>query len=92
MPRSPQRGRTSRCCSLIGHFTPLNRTGEFFGLWGLAARLAAILGPASYGLISYLSGGNQQLAILSTLVFFVAGLIGLTTIDEQRGKKAAQQG
>ena len=78
--------------ALIGHFTPLNRTGEFFGLWGLAARLAAIIGPASYGLISYLSDGNQQLAILSTLVFFVAGLIGLTTIDEQRGKRAAQQG
>jgi UMF1 family MFS transporter len=77
--------------ALIGHFTPLSRTGEFFGLWGLAARLAAIVGPASYGLISYVSGGNQRLAILSTLTFFVVGLLGLTTIDEDRGKRAARE-
>ena len=77
--------------ALIGHFTPLSRTGEFFGLWGLAARLAAFVGPASYGLISYISGGNQQLAILSTLTFFIVGLLGLTTIDEDRGKRAARE-
>jgi len=78
--------------ALIGHFTPLARTGEFFGLWGLAARLAAILGPASYGLISYLSGGSQRLAIVSTLAFFVGGLLLLWSVDEQRGRLAARAG
>jgi UMF1 family MFS transporter len=78
--------------ALIGHFTPLARTGEFFGLWGLAARLAAIVGPASYGLISYLSGGSQRFAILSTLTFFVAGLLLLQRVDETRGRLAAHLG
>jgi UMF1 family MFS transporter len=77
--------------ALIGHFTPLSRTGEFFGLWGLAARLAAIVGPASYGVISFATGGNQRLAILSTLLFFVAGLILLGGVNEARGKRAAQE-
>lgn len=75
--------------ALVGHFTPVTRTGEFFGLWGLATNLAAIIGPASYGLISYLSDGNQRAAVGSTLAFFVLGLALLTIINEDRGKQAA---
>ena len=62
--------------ALVGHFTPPARTGEFFGLWGLAVNLAAIIGPVSYGLISYWSGGNQRLAL---------------RVDEARGIKAARE-
>ena len=74
--------------ALIGQLTPVGRSGEFFGLWGLASRAAAILGPFSYGLISHLSEGNHRLALLSTLAFFVVGLVLLFTVDEQRGKAA----
>ena len=62
---------------------------EIFGLWGLANRAAAILGPISYGVISELSGGNYPLAMLSTLGFFVLGLMLLFSVDEERGKLAA---
>jgi UMF1 family MFS transporter len=75
--------------ALIGQLTPVARTAEFFGLWGMANRLAAIAGPLSYGLISYWSGGNHRLAILSTLLFFIAGLVLLLRVNEQRGKAAA---
>lgn len=75
--------------ALVGQFTPVSRTGEFFGLWGLANRLSALLGPMSYGLLTYLSGGNHRLAILSTLAFFVAGLLLLMTVNEERGIAAA---
>ncbi len=75
--------------ALIGQFTPVARTAEFFGLWGMVNRLAAIAGPLSYGLISYWSGGNHRLAILVTLFFFIAGLVLLLLVDEQRGKAAA---
>ncbi len=76
--------------ALIGQFTPPARTAEFFGLWGLAVKLAAILGPVSYGVIGYLTGGNHRLAILSTVTFFVLGLLSLWGIDEQRGRAAAR--
>ena len=75
--------------ALIGQFTPRERTAEFFGLWGLAMRVAAIVGPLSYGAISYFSSGDHRLALLSTLLFFVVGLLLLLTVDEQRGRAAA---
>lgn len=76
--------------ALVSKFSPPQYAAEFFGLWGLAGKLAAIIGPLSYGGIAYLSQGNHRLAVLSTLVFFVVGLITLLTINEQRGKQAAQ--
>lgn len=75
--------------ALVGQFAPPQRSGEFFGLWGLAVRLAAIIGPLTYGTVIYLMQGNHRLAILSTLLFFIAGLLLLLTVNEQRGHKAA---
>jgi UMF1 family MFS transporter len=42
----------------------------------------------SYGIIARLSDGNHRLALLSTLAFFIGGLLLLTTVDEHRGKAA----
>jgi MFS transporter, UMF1 family len=75
--------------ALIGQFAPPARAAEFFGLWGLAGKLAAIVGPLCYGLITYLSAGNHRLAILSTVSFFAVGLILLATVNERRGRAAA---
>lgn len=75
--------------ALVGQFSPPARTAEFFGLWGLAVKLSAIIGPLSYGLIAYLTGGDHRLAILSTVAFFVIGLALLAGINEQRGREAA---
>ena len=77
--------------ALVGQLTPVDRTGEFFGLWGLANRLAALLGPMSYGTATYLTGGDHRAAILSTLAFFVCGLLLLQTIDVKRGIAAAAE-
>lgn len=71
--------------ALVGQFTPVSRSAEFFGLWGLASRAASIIGPLTYGLVSSVSGGNHRMALLSTLAFFVAGLLLLLTVDEKRG-------
>ena len=76
--------------ALIGQFSPKARAAEFFGLWGLAGKLAAIVGPLSYGLITYCTAGNHRLAILSTVLFFVVGLIILATVNESRGRAAAR--
>ncbi len=78
--------------AMIGQFTPPARTAEFFGLWGLAMRLAAIVGPLSYGLISFLSSGDHRLALLSTLVFFLLGLAVLVSVNEKRGREAVVGG
>lgn len=75
--------------ALVGQFSPPGRSAEFFGLWGLAGKLAAVIGPLTYGLIAYLSHGNHRLALLSTATFFIIGLALLLTVDEKRGRRAA---
>ena len=82
---SQSAGRT-----LIGLFSPENRHGEFYGLWGLAIKLSAIIGPMSYGFITFVTQGNHKIALLSTTLFFIAGLILLYRVNETRGKEAAK--
>ena len=82
-------GAQSAGRALVGQFTPHGRQGEFFGLWGLATKLSAIIGPLTYGGMVYLFAGDHRIALLSTLAFFVLGLAMLATVDEQRGRKAA---
>jgi len=75
--------------ALVGYMSPPDRRAEFFGLWGLAVKLSSILGPITYGLVSWLSGGDHRLAILITGSYFVVGLALLAGIDAQRGHLAA---
>jgi UMF1 family MFS transporter len=76
--------------ALAGAFAPESRLAEFFGLWTLAVRLAAIIGPMTYGLVTLLTAGNHRLAILSTGAFFVFGLLLLAKVDVGRGIAAAR--
>jgi len=76
--------------AMAGAFAPAHRLAEFFGLWTFAVRLAAIIGPMTYGLVTLLTGGNQRLAILSTGLFFVIGLGILAKVNVPRGVAAAQ--
>ncbi|GBE45732.1 vacuole effluxer Atg22 like protein [bacterium BMS3Bbin11] len=78
--------------ALVALFAPEGRSAEFFGLWGLSIKLAAVIGPMSYGLIAWYSNGDQRQAIFSTLMFFVVGLIVLFTVNEKRGREAAVVG
>jgi UMF1 family MFS transporter len=75
--------------ALIGYLSPPARTAEFFGLWGLAVKLSAIIGPLTYGAVTWVTGGNHRLAILVTGLFFVAGLAILAGLDPARGRAAA---
>lgn len=77
--------------ALVGLFSPPGRSGEFFGLWGLAVKLATAIGPLTFGLVTYFSNNNYRLAILSSSVFFLIGLFILLSVNEERGKKAAHE-
>jgi len=75
--------------AMAGLLAPPDRLGQYFGLWTFAIRLASIVGPLTYGLITWLTDGNQRLAIGSTAVLFLLGLVLLIPIDMQRGRQAA---
>jgi UMF1 family MFS transporter len=75
--------------AIVGYLAPAERHAEIFGLWGLAVKLASILGPLSYGAITWLTDNDHRSAILTTGVFFVLGLAVLASVDLERGRRAA---
>lgn len=75
--------------ALAGLFSPEQRRAEFYGLWTFATRLSAIVGPLTYGVVTLLTAGNHRIAILSTGLFFVLGLVLLARVDVPRGMAAA---
>ena len=75
--------------ALAGAFSPEPRRAEFYGLWTFATRLSAIIGPLTYGVVTLLTAGNHRVAIMSTGVFFVIGLVLLMRVNVQRGMAAA---
>ncbi|HEV8691151.1 MAG TPA: MFS transporter [Ideonella sp.] len=76
--------------ALAGLFAPSGRLAEFYGLWTFAIRLASIIGPVTYGLVTWLTAGNHRLAILATGSFFLVGLVLLARVQVERGVAAAQ--
>jgi len=75
--------------ALVGLFSPVEKTAEFFGFWGLFWKLSTAIGPLIFGILS--SGtGSQRTAILVTGLFFLIGMICLPFIDEKKGIQAAR--
>jgi UMF1 family MFS transporter len=75
--------------AIVGVLAPPARLGEFFGLWGLAVKLASIFGPLTYGLMTWIFAGNHRMAIMTLGVYFAIGLVILRGVDMRRGRDAA---
>ena len=75
--------------AMAGLFAPPAQLAEFYGLWTFATRLASIIGPLSYGAITWMTDGNQRLAIAFTSVLFLLGLLLLLPVNRARGRAAA---
>ncbi len=54
---------------------------EFFGFYSLFEKTSTILGPLTFGLVSWLSG-SERFAVLSISVFFLAGYLLLRKVEE----------
>ena len=75
--------------SLLALFTPQKNAAEFFGFLGVAGKALAFLGPFVFGALTKATG-SQRPAILAIAAFFIAGIILLTFVNEERGKEAAR--
>jgi MFS transporter, UMF1 family len=76
--------------AMAGLLAPQERRAEFYALWTFATRLSAVVGPMTYGAVTWITAGNHRLAILTTGLYFVLGLICLRPIDMARGMRAAE--
>lgn len=73
--------------AMVGALAPEGRLAEFYSLWTFAIQLAAVVGPLTYGLVTWFTDGNHRQALLVTGLFFVAGLLVLQRLDFARGIK-----
>ncbi len=81
-----QGGTQALSRSLFASMIPEDKSGEFFGFFGVAEKFAGIFGPATFGLINELSGSSRG-AILSIIAFFVVGGVLLTKVDVAKGQR-----
>ncbi len=97
-------GTQSVSRTMVGMFSPPGKSAEFYGFFALTGRTSSFIGPTIFGLIAaeaalyYLSQGQNtdmadqsghRLAILSIGVFFVAGLLLLSWVNEDKARQTA---
>ncbi len=75
--------------AMVGLFSPVAKSGEFFGFWGLAMRAAYVVGVFTFGSVSSATG-SQRIAILVNGAFFLVGLVVLGRVDVEGGREAAE--
>jgi UMF1 family MFS transporter len=75
--------------SLFASLVPRHRSSEFFGFFAVAEKFAGILGPALFATAIQLTGSSRT-AIVSVVVFFVAGALLLRGVDVEAGRAAAR--
>ena len=73
--------------ALVGMLCPEGREAEWFGLWGLATKSAAVLGPLYFAVVREFS--DLRTAVLGSVAFFAAGLLVLSSVNVARGRQAA---
>lgn len=72
--------------AFVGYLTPQDRSAEFFGLWGLVFKLAAVL-VVPFGYVKDKFGLPSSLLVLAG--FVIVGFVLTLFIDEKRGAAAA---
>ncbi|MEO8399946.1 MAG: MFS transporter [Ignavibacteriaceae bacterium] len=68
--------------ALMATLTPKESKTEFFGFYGLFDKTSTLLGPLTFGLVSYFTG-SQKYAVLSVGVFFILGMLLLKNVKER---------
>jgi UMF1 family MFS transporter len=66
--------------AFMASLIPKGQEASLFGFYSLCGKTAAVMGPAIFGTVSLLTGGNQRAAILAVGLMFVAGLVLLARV------------
>ncbi len=85
-----QGGTQALSRSLFASMIPRHKSGEFFGFFAVFEKFAGIFGPAIFALTIAMTGSSRN-AILSVILFFVAGAALLALVDVEEGRRAARE-
>jgi len=76
--------------SLFSRMIPDGKEAAFFGLYEVSERGTSWMGPLLFSIVIARTGSYRQ-ALLSLIVFFVVGLIGLSVTDTDRAVREARK-
>ncbi len=83
-----QGGSQALSRSLYAKLVPKGKSSEFFGFFSVFSKFAGIFGPLVVGQLALLAGSGRY-GILSLVVFFVGGILLLSRVDLEAGRRAA---
>ncbi len=66
--------------AFFAQFIPKGHESEYFGVYTLAGKTSAVLGPLLFGIVST-QMGSQRPAILSVIMFFAVGMCVIWFVD-----------
>ena len=85
-----QGGSQALSRSLFARMIPKHKSSEYFGFFSVFEKFAGIFGPALFA-ASVTLFGSSRAAILSVIVFFIAGAALLTRVNVAEGEARAAQ-
>lgn len=74
---------TSR--ALMARLIPEGHEAEYFGFYALCGKTGAIMGPALFGTVAWISGGSLRPAFLAVVLFFLIGAVLLRKVGVAAG-------
>ena len=84
-----QGGSQALSRSLFARMTPRAKSSEYFGFFAVFEKFAGIFGPLVFG-ASITLFQSSRAAVLSVILFFIAGAIVLSLVDVDAGEAAAR--
>ena len=85
-----QGGSQALSRSLFARMIPKQKSSEYFGFFSVFEKFAGVAGPALFALSVSLFGSSRA-AVLSVILFFVAGALVLTRVNVAEGEAQALQ-
>ena len=92
--------------TMVGRLSPPEKSAEFYGFFAVTGRTSSFVGPTIFGLVAAeatewyqearqlaplaAEQAGHRLALISILVFLLAGLVLLLLVNEEDGRAAAR--
>ena len=84
-----QGGSQALSRSMFARMIPRHKSSEYFGFFSVFEKFAGVAGPALFaGSVTLF--GSSRAAVLSVMLFFIAGALVLTRVDLAEGERQAQ--
>lgn len=76
--------------SLLGRFVPKDKENQFYGFFAFSGKMTAFMGPMLLGVLTQVFD-SQRAGVAVVILFFVAGGLVLSRVDEAEGMAAARR-